>query len=149
MTATVHAIVGGAIAASTTQNPVLGLTIATVSHPLLDLVPHWDLGWGWREKSKIRLFIESATDVLVGVTVAYLLFGASAPWWYFLLCIGLSISWDVLEAPYWFFNWKFFPFGFIYNLQSGLQGKAKIPWGIITQLAVIAAAVWLVKGSAI
>ncbi|OGE25719.1 hypothetical protein A3H85_01030 [Candidatus Daviesbacteria bacterium RIFCSPLOWO2_02_FULL_40_8] len=144
MTATAHSIVGASIAAATIQNPILGLTLATISHPLLDLVPHWDLGWGWREKSKVRLFLESAGDVLVGLTLAFVIFGnSSIPVWYFLACIFLSISWDVLEAPYWFFNWRFFPFGFIYNVQSRMQGKATLPWGLITQVVTVGLAVYL------
>lgn len=144
MTATAHCVVGASIAAATVSNPALGLSLSAISHPLMDLIPHWDLGWGWRKKTKVRLFLESAGDVLVGTALAFIIFGGfSIPLWYFLACIFLSISWDVMEAPYWFWGWKFFPFGIIYNVQSRMQGKAALPWGLITQFVVMGAAVYL------
>ena len=55
MTATAHALIGGAIAAGIASQP-LGIALALASHPLADLIPHWDFGWGWRKKSKPKLF---------------------------------------------------------------------------------------------
>ncbi len=143
MTATAHAIVGGAIAASGIH-PALGITLSCISHPLLDMVPHWDLGWGWRQKSKVRLFTEATCDVLVGFAISYALFGAGVNFWYFCACIIASISWDLMEVPYWFLKWSFFPFGAIYKFQSGIQGKAKTAaFGIGTQIATIAITITL------
>lgn len=136
MTATTHALVGGIIA-TTVPNPALGLTLALVSHPLLDIIPHWDFGWGWRNKSKFTLLAESSLDLIFGVVVSFVLFGQHIPLWYFLAAIFLSESWDLLEAPYWFFKWKFFPFGLIYKFQSNLQGKLKLPGGILTQVVSV------------
>ena len=34
-----------------------------------------------------------------------------------LLAIFISESWDLLQAPYWLFNWRFFPFSAFYNFQ--------------------------------
>lgn len=133
MTATAHALAAGAIVA-TVSNPPLGLALAFISHPLLDIVPHWDAGWGWRQKSKTKLFIECAVDTLLGVILAFWIFGAGVDPIYMLLAIGLSTSWDFLEAPYWFLKWRFPPFSTIYNLQSPIQGKAAPPLGIITQI---------------
>ena len=136
MTATTHALIGGAIASSI-PDPSLGLTLAAVSHPLLDLIPHWDFGWGWREKSKLRFALENVLDLGLGVFLSYILFGRHIPLWYFLTAVFLSEIWDLLEVPYWFLRWKFFPFGIIYSFQSKIQGKAKLPWGIVTQVASI------------
>src|SRR4030088_1893055 len=87
MTATAHAIVGGAVAASV-QNPVLGLTISAASHPFLDMVPHWDFGWGWRKKTKLLLFAEAAGDLILGFVLAYLVFGQFVTnFWYFFACV--------------------------------------------------------------
>lgn len=136
MTATAHALVGGAIAASI-ANPVLGLTLATVSHPLLDMVPHWDAGWGWRQKTKQRLFMEGTLDLVLGYASAYLLFGMNAPFWYWFWCVSLSIAWDVAEIPYWFWKWDFPPFNWMYKFQSAIQGKAALPWGIVNQVVAV------------
>src|SRR3989338_11360986 len=89
MTATAHALVGGAIAASVI-NPAIGLPLAALSHPILDMIPHWDLGMGWRKKNKITLFVESSLDLILGIALAYLLFGKFVEPIYFLACIFFS-----------------------------------------------------------
>lgn len=137
MTATAHALVGGAIASATTQNPSLGLSLAFISHPLLDLIPHWDFGIGWREKTKIRLFVECSLDCGVGISLAYFIFGQNINLWYFLAVLFVSESWDIAEAPYWFLNWKFSPFSTIYRIMSKLQNKMILPWGIVTQVVTV------------
>ena len=75
MTATAHALIGGAIAASTSENPALGISLAAISHPLLDMIPHWDFGLGWRNKSKLRLFLQAFGDLLFGIIITFLIFG--------------------------------------------------------------------------
>lgn len=136
MTATAHALVGGAIAASI-QNPALGIPLAFISHPLLDAIPHWDFGDKWRTKPKIRLFAETAADTIFGVALSYLIFGQNIPLWYFGICVFVSEVWDLIESPYWFLNWKFFPFSHVYKVQSKMQGRAKLPLGIITQIVTV------------
>ncbi|MBI2011756.1 hypothetical protein HYS91_03230 [Candidatus Daviesbacteria bacterium] len=136
MTATAHALVGGAIASSV-SNPALGLTLSALSHPLLDLIPHWDFGRGWKQKSKVKLFLQASLDLGAGVILAYLLFGQYTNLWYFLACIFVSELWDFLQVPYWFFSWRFPPFSTAYHVQSTIGGRAKLPWGIFTQIAVI------------
>lgn len=134
MTATAHALVGGAIAASI-PNPALGITLSAASHPLLDLIPHWDFGWGWREKTKQKLFLEAAGDTLFGLVLSFFLFGMGVPLWYFLACVGVSLIWDVAEAPYWFLNWRRGPAAWIYGIQSSMQAKTKtVRGGILTQI---------------
>lgn len=137
MTATVHALVGAACAASF-QNPVIGLTVATASHPLLDTIPHWDAARGWREKKKSKLLMESCLDLGLGVVLAFLLFGQGVNVWYVLLCIAGSISWDVAEIPYWFWHWRGFPFKYTHAFQSAIQGRANKTWGILTQVTTVA-----------
>jgi hypothetical protein len=144
MTATAHALVGGAIAASI-NNPSLGLTLAALSHPLLDMIPHWDLGIGWRKKNKYTLFAESLLDLVVGVVLAYFLFGKNIEPLYFFGCILASEIWDILMMPYLLFNWNFPPFSTSYKLQHKIQGKAKLPWGILTQAATVYAAVLILR----
>lgn len=146
MTATAHALVGGAIAASV-KEPLLGITLSAISHPLLDMIPHWDFGWGWRQKTKIRLFLEVTFDLSLGLILAYLLFGQYvSSLWYFLACVFVSEMWDMAEAPYWFFNWRFPPFSWIYNIQSRMQGRAKnVTMGILTQIASFLLIVWFLQ----
>lgn len=144
MTATAHALVGGAIAASI-QNPAVGLPLAAASHPLLDMIPHWDLGMGWRRKHKITLFVESALDLLVGIVLAYFIFGKSVDPVYFLACIFFSEIWDFLMMPYLLFNWKFPPFSTAYKWQHKIQSNVKLPWGILTQIASVGGVVFALR----
>lgn len=136
MTATAHALVGGAIAYSV-QNPVLGVSLAFLSHPVLDFIPHWDFGWGWRSKTKLQLFCEASLDLSIGIFLSYLLFGQYTNFYYFIIAVFASLSWDFLEIPYWFFNWRFEPFSTLHSIQHHIQGKAKLPWGVITQFATV------------
>lgn len=147
MTATAHALVGGAIAASI-SNPALALPLATISHPLLDMVPHWDFGNGWRTKNKVTLFAESVLDLVVGIVLAYLIFGRNIDPIYFLACIFFSEIWDILMMPYLLFSWKFPPFSTAYNIQHKIQKHAKLtflPWGILTQAVTVGGIVLVLR----
>ncbi len=147
MTATAHALVGGAIAASI-SNPAIALPLASISHPLLDMIPHWDLGNGWRSKNKATLFVESVLDLVVGVILAYFIFGQNVNLTYFLICIFFSEIWDILMMPYLLFDWKFSPFSTIYNIQHNIQRHAKLtflPWGVLTQVTSVIGIVLILR----
>jgi len=137
MTATAHALVGGVIASSTAQNPALGLTLAFVSHPLMDAIPHWDFGIGWKKKSRLKFFLEASFDFSLGLTVSYFLFGQNLELWYFWIVIFASESWDLVETPYWFLNWRFPPFSTLYNFSKKLHSEIKPFWGIVTQVVTV------------
>lgn len=136
MTATAHAIIGGAIAASI-PNPAIGIPLAALSHPIADLVPHWDFGVGWKKKSKTVLFLQSLADLTFGVALTFLIFGNTTDHLYLLICIFMSESWDLLQMPYLLFNWRFPPFSTFYNFGHQINEKAKLPWGILTQVASV------------
>ncbi len=136
MTATAHALVGGAIAASI-STPALGIPLAAISHPVMDMIPHWDFGIGWKKKSKVILFLQSSADLFLGVILAFLFFGGKTDPVYLILCILMSESWDILQMPYLLFNWKFFPFSYFYKFGHHTNGKAKLPWGILTQVITV------------
>ena len=137
MTATAHAIIGGAIAASTPNNPALGISLAALSHPFLDMVPHWDFGLGWKKKKKNILFLQSAADLIFGIVVTFLLFGKFTDNLYLILAILISESWDFMQMPYLLFGWNFPPFSTFYKIQHALNKKANFFWGILTQIAAI------------
>ncbi len=136
MTATAHALIGGAIAASV-QDPALGLTLSFISHPIADIIPHYDFGWGWRDKTKLKLFLQGSFDLGFGVLVSYFLFGQFTSFWYFTGCIFLAEFLDLATVPYWLLNWRFIPFSWIYKFQHNIQGKAKLPWGFLTQVTTV------------
>lgn len=136
MTATAHALVGGAIAASI-SNPAIGLPLAAASHPILDMIPHWDLGVGWRKKNKVTLLVESVLDLIVGIILAYFIFGRNIDPVYLLTCIFFSEIWDFLMMPYLLFGWNFPPFSTAYKWQHKIQTNIKLPWGILTQAITV------------
>lgn len=146
MTATAHALVGGAIAAAI-PDPAIGISLSFISHPFLDMIPHWDFGIGWRGKNKFTLFLESSLDLVLGIALAYFLFGNSVNLVYFFGCILASESWDIMTMPYLLFNWQFPPFSTVYKIQHSLQRKAKatIFWGILTQIGTVYATVMLLR----
>ncbi|MEK7617188.1 MAG: hypothetical protein AAB414_03970 [Patescibacteria group bacterium] len=135
MTATAHALVGGAIAASVT-NPSIGLPLAALSHPILDMIPHWDFGLGWKKKTKLTLFVQSLLDLTVGVVLTFFLFSGKTDAYYLISAMFLSLVWDFLQMPYLLWGWKF-PFSTFYKVQHEINGKAKLPWGLITQALTV------------
>ena len=136
VTATAHALVGGAIASSV-HNPALGISLALLSHPLLDMVPHWDFGKGWRQKSKSFFLAEGVFDLAVGLFASYLIFGQYINLTYFLVVVFASLFFDLMMTPYWFLKWKFPPFSWAYKFGSSTNGDAPLPWGIVTQLVAV------------
>lgn len=137
VTATAHALVGGVVAAALPGNPSLALTLCALSHPILDMIPHWDFALGWKKKNKSLFFFQAGADLIFGIVVTFLFFGKSVDPLFLLLCIFISESWDILQAPYWVFGWKFPPFSYFYEFGHNINGKAKLPWGIITQIASV------------
>lgn len=145
MTATAHALIGGSLAAAFPNNPVLGISLSALSHPIVDMIPHWDLGTGWKKKSKFKLFIQAFLDLLLGVVLVFLLFGRMVDPLYLAMAIFMSEVWDILFMPYLLFNWNFFPFSTFYRVQHAIQGKARLPWGILTQAATVTGLVLVLR----
>ena len=144
MTATAHALVGGAIAAAI-PNPAIALPLAALSHPILDMIPHWDLGMGWRKKNKVTFFAEAVLDLVLGLILAYFMFGKSVNPFYLLTCIFFSEIWDILMMPRLLFGWNFFPFSTAYEWQHKIQSNAKLPWGILTQIGTVTGIVLVLR----
>ena len=136
MTATAHALVAGAIAASI-QNPAIGLPLAAASHPFLDMIPHWDFGVGWKKKNKFILFSQSFGDLVFGVVLTFAIFAPHTNLVYLAIAIFLSESWDFLMMPYILDKWKFSPFSAFYNVQSEINRNIRLPWGILTQVGTV------------
>lgn len=147
MTATAHALVGGAIAASI-SNPAIGLPLAAISHPLMDLIPHWDFARNWKTKPKLKLFTECVLDLVLGVFLTYLIFGQSVTFWYLAAALFVSEMWDIFEAPYWFLKWRFPPFSTIYEIQHRMQSRTNLKWGLLTQVVTVLVVVVILQNFA-
>jgi len=147
MTATGHALIGTVIAAKI-GNPALAIPIALASHFLADALPHWDTGYNRENQSKIRFVTASTIDVLLGFILAYLLITLLFPTtnllYAFLIIIMAQLP-DWLTAPYLFLDWKFPPFTWIYDCQKKFDSSIGLPWGLVNQVVVVAALIFLAK----
>lgn len=137
MTATTHALIGGVIA-QYVPDPTIGISLSAISHPIVDLIPHWDFGLGWKNKSKVLLFYQASADFAIGIILTFLIFGNTTNHLYLLISILISESWDILQMPYLLLNWKFLPFSAFYNFGHDTNNKAGIFWGVISQIATVA-----------
>ncbi|HLD11866.1 MAG TPA: hypothetical protein VJB91_03100 [Patescibacteria group bacterium] len=136
MTETAHTLVGVAIA-SRIPNPYISLPLVFASHLVLDLVPHWDAGTHYKNKTKLRLTVESGIDVLLSVAVPYLLFGNTMNPYLFAGAVFVSQLPDWLEMPHLFLRWKFFPFTAWAKFHSTFHRRKALPWGAINQVVVV------------
>ncbi len=146
MTATAHAVIGVAIAATIT-NPVLAIPLAFASHILADSIPHWDTGTHRREKGKKKYFMHSFYDGLLGIAatifMAQFVFPETSLLYAFVI-VFFSELLDFLQAPYLFFDLKS-PFIYFYKFQKLFDHKLDKPWGIITQILAVSIIVVLAK----
>lgn len=140
MTATAHAIVGTLIAVRF-SDPLVSLPAALGTHYLFDLVPHWDSGTNRKEKTEKRFLIEAIVDGSIAAVVSFLvyhyIFGLT-DYFYLYLVVLFSLLPDIvtmltrfvlkIKSPLW--NWN-------NRLQSKINQKLQLPWGILTQIVVI------------
>jgi hypothetical protein len=136
MLAASHALTGAAIAAAS-PNPITGIFLALLSHPLLDLIPHWDLNSRDNGKKPLDLLLFCSTDVAVGFSLGFLIFGQKVLPGILLITMLAAQLPDWLEAPYHLFHWRFPPFSTVKNIQHQLHSKLDLPWGLLTQIALL------------
>ncbi len=137
MTATSHALIGTVIAAKI-GNPALAIPLALVSHVALDMIPHWDTMRNRKNKPWSRLFIDSAADGLLALTLSYsiiLFLFPSTNYLYALLIIFFSTLPDILHIPYTVFGVE--QFKWAYDFGHLTNKKLDKPWGIVTQVVTV------------
>lgn len=140
MLAASHALTGAVIAAKT-QNPVLGFALAFLSHPILDLIPHWDFNSRNNGRPVKQTIIVSLLDSATGFIAGFLLFRTSVALETLLLTMFIAQLPDWFEAPYHVFKWKFPPFSTVKKLQHIIHIKLDLPWGLLTQIAFVVAVI--------
>lgn len=140
MLATSHAI-AGAIIAKSASTPELGYGLALLSHPLLDLFPHWDLHTRNSNRGPWVTIWSSLIDAGIGITIGLALFSSEVDWKVLLLTMFMAQLPDWLEAPYNVFGWHFAPFSSIKKFQHYVHCKMDLPWGLVPQIAILGLAV--------
>ncbi len=136
MTATAHSLTGASLA-SLIPNPLISIPLAFFSNFLMDLIPHWDTGTGWRQRPKLFTFIFSGFDVILGIVLGLVIFGKTTDIFYLLLMMFTATLADWLEAPYLFLGWNFPPFSWFYRFQSRFHSKKGFPLGLLTQIVTV------------
>lgn len=144
MTATAHALAGAALAAKI-ANPYIGLPAALVSHFLMDLVPHWDFGTNWKQKTKRLLWLQSIFDVLLGFGLVLWLFSSRVDPIYLWTMVIFAQLPDWLEVPSLFLGYDKPPFSWVKDLQTTIHNRLKLPWGLAIQAAVLILVAWALQ----
>lgn len=145
MTATAHAVIGTVIAAKV-GNPYLAAPIALASHVEIDFIPHWDTATNRKTKSWRRLVIDTVFDGLLALTLSYAVIVFLFPqtsYLYALLIMFFATLPDWLHAPYTVFNIE--QFKWAYDFGHITNKKLNKPWGVLTQIAVVVAVIFLAK----
>jgi hypothetical protein len=150
MTATAHALVSAAIARAV-PNPYLAIPLAITSHFIMDAVPHWDIGVQWRTRSKTMTGALAIGETVLGITLAYFLFRGKVEPPLLLSTMFAGELPDWLEAPWYIFFAKKNKSGVskkagfwervsyrIYRRENIFHSKADLPFGLITQIAIVA-----------
>ena len=136
MTATAHALIGASLATKI-PNPLIGIPAAILSHFVVDLIPHWDTSTDHKQKTRTRLIIEAVFDVLLGFALIFLFFRNSVNLPYLFVMVLAAQSPDWLKAPSDMFGFNIPPFSWFDSLGHKLQWRMKLPWGLVTQIAVV------------
>jgi len=157
MLLTPHTFVGVAIAALI-PNPLIAVPISFIGHFLGDKVPHWDFysntkkeerTTGWRP---LAVMGDMAVGVAVGVgftSYAYWGLGNSMLALNIFLCGVFSVLPDALSSLDLFLGKKHPLLHLLNRTQSAMQFQAPLPWGIISQIIVIAISLYLFLNSAV
>lgn len=157
MTSTAHALVAGAIAARF-NDPVTSVSLALISHYVMDSIPHWDFGTNWRFRPKKITGLLAIAETLLGIWLSYVLFRSTVPLALWTVTVGASLLPDWIETPWYIFfahQKKHAPddraslaetISFkIYKTQSFFHAKAQLPLGILTQIVTVGFFIFLLK----
>jgi hypothetical protein len=127
--------------------------LALASHFILDMVPHWNPHINQEvekhghvsKQSTAIVVVDSTIALLTGSFIAYQTlpnYGLSIT---VLAACFLGVLPDLAEAPYFFLDMKNKTVRNWINSHRNLQSDAPAFWGILTQIAIVAATLWWLK----
>lgn len=155
MLLTPHTFVGVAIA-SLIPNPFIAVPLSFIGHFLGDKVPHWDFYSNTKREERTTGWRPMAVmgDLAVGVAVG-VAFTSYAYWALndvnfavnIFLCGVASVLPDALSSLDLFLGKKGKLLNLLNRTQSAMQFQAPLPWGILTQILVIAISLYLFSNS--
>lgn len=151
MLETPHVFIGAAIA-SKIPNPLIAIPLAFASHFIMEMIPHWNphlnsetekFGQPTR-RSTVITAIDSTLALTAGSFIAYQALPDIGQAILILACSFASVLPDVLEGPYFFLKMRTTWIKKWIAFQKSLQNDTTAFWGLLTQLATIAAIIfWL------
>lgn len=97
----VHVTAAAAIV-GVVPNPAIAWPAALASHIVLDTVPHWN----WHPAGSKLSIAASAADVLASFALSYWFAAQSENFWVVLIACLLSTVPDLIQGPYFLFNWR-------------------------------------------
>lgn len=149
MLETPHAIVAAAIA-TRIPNPLVSLPLALASHFILEKVPHWNPHLNtetekYGKPTRQSTIITTIDSTLALIGGSYFALKAMPDIGHSLTILAacfVSVLPDVVEAPYFFLNYRKTIIKRWIKFQKSLQVDYPIIPGLLTQLAVTATAVY-------
>lgn len=150
---TPHVIVGAAIATKV-ANPALALPLALGSHFILDKIPHWNPHL-YRETKKYgkptqRSNIVVAADVfaslLIGLSIASRALPNTGHALTIVAACFFSVLPDVVEAPYFYLNYRNKTLEKWINFQRSFQINTNYFPGMATQIITVTTFLWWILG---
>lgn len=99
MTASNHALTGVLLIASVT-NPVVGLSVAFLSHFMLDAVPHWNYGGIKSRRSGKYIYLLAVDAVIAGAILLSIALLQPVGWVLLLAGALCAMSPDLMWLPY-------------------------------------------------
>lgn len=159
MTLTTHAIVGAAVASVIPTFPILGISLAFVSHFIIDAIPHLDyaiasdsvnpsIGAPIRfDRRLVRDALTIGSDAFLGLALALALFATSAQWWVIFLAACAAILPDPLQLVYAHFRHE--PLVSLQRFHQWIHTDHRMkhtPWlGFLSQIAFMVIVVSVAK----
>ncbi len=146
---TPHVVVGAAIATKI-PNPLISIPLAFASHFILEQVPHWNphlntevkrFGRPTRQSTAI-VALDVACSILIGFFIASQVLPDMGHAISILLACFASALPDIIEGPYFFLGIRSKIIKRWIAFQKSLQADTDLIPGLLTQLAVVAAAMW-------
>lgn len=149
MLETPHVAVGAAIATKI-PNPYLAIPLAFASHFILDRIPHWNPHFYTetqkygkpKRNSTVFAVVDEFTALTFGLLMASRVLPDHAHAATVILCCLASVAPDQIKLPYFYFKQRSGLFAKWVNFERSLQIEVPFFWGIITQIAVTAAAIY-------
>lgn len=153
MLETPHVIVAAAIAYKV-GDPYLAIPLSFVSHFVLETVPHWNphiltemKKFGEiTKKSKTIIVADVILSLISGLYIASQVLPNSQHYWTILIACFFGVLPDLMEAPYFFLNWKNKFLSWWIKTQKSIQSDATPVPGMITQaITIFAAVLWMMN----